>query len=371
MWWIAMVAGCEREATPADPCADGGEPGVLCTVIGTGANGFNGRDLPAAESWLFYPSAAAFDPDGRYVLDDFNNWRIVRLEDDGLLKTIAGNGLHYYASDGAPAVSSPLENPVDIAYGPDGLLYISELHGARVLRVTADGLVDTYVGSELNPGYPGYSGDGGPALDAEMSEAYGIAFADDGTLYVADTGNNCVRAVGTDGIISGLAGGGPKPGFADGIGSEAAFHSPRGLTVSGGYLYVADAYNHAIRRIDRLTGEVTTVAGTGVPGFGGDGGPAVDALLTEPVGVTVGPDGLLYVADAKNHVIRRIDGDGVIDTVLGQPQVDGFAGDGLPVADGEALLNWPNEVQFSADGDLYVIDTWNARVRRVRGFLAE
>jgi sugar lactone lactonase YvrE len=255
---------------------------------------------------------------------------------------------------------------VDIAYSSAGELYLSELHGARVLRVGADGLIETYVGSAESPGYPGFSGDGGPALGAEMSESFGIALADDGTLFIADTGNARVRIVSPDGIIDTLAGG-PKPGFADGVGEAAQLNSPRGLHYDAGYLYVADTNNHAVRRIDVQSGEVVTVAGTGVGGFGGDGGPAAAAQLSAPVGVSVGPDGAIYIADSGNHVLRRVDLDGVITTIAGQPGVNGFAGDGLALD--QALLDWPNDVLISDAGDLYVVDTLNSRLRMVRSYL--
>lgn len=381
MWWIATFFACRTEPA-AMTCAEGGVDGVdgrVCTIAGIGANCYNGLPASALETCLFLPSAATFDPDGRFVLADFNNWRIIAL-DGGGFELLAGNGLHQYAVDGEPAVVSPLENPVDVLYDADGNLYILELHGARVLRVV-DGLIDTYVGSELSPGYPGYSGDGGPAVDAQISEAFGMVMGDDGTLYIGDSGNDCVRAVSPDGIIRTLAGLPPPditgttvppvegPTLVDGVGPGAQFRMPWGMAIDGDWLYVADAYNNAVRRVDVNTGEVVTVAGTGTPGFSGDGGPAVDAELTEPVGVTVGPDGLLYIADSKNHVIRVVDEDGAIHTILGQPQVAGLAGDGTAPEDGEALLNWPNDVVFSPDGDMYVVDAWNGAVRKVRRYL--
>jgi sugar lactone lactonase YvrE len=209
-----------------------------------------------------------------------------------------------------------------------------------------------------------------------MSQAVGLALGDDGTLYFADTGNHCIRSV-QRGVIDGeevdvvdtVAGGG-LPGYVDGPSDAARFDHPLGLAVIGRALFVADANNDAIRRIDLDTGVVTTAAGAGVRGFSGDGGLAVDAALAGPRGLGAGPDGALYVADSNNHVIRRIDGvDGTIGTVLGVPGESGYTGEGT--RPDETLLNWPNDVAVSPDGDLIVADTINTRVRIVRALLVD
>ncbi|MEQ1569144.1 MAG: hypothetical protein ABMA64_26145 [Myxococcota bacterium] len=363
MWWLVGCDGGGPVEPPGPgPCARG-DAGVICTVAGAGVSGSNGDDLHALESWLFQPMFSTLDVDGRFVFADYNNNLIRRIDDDGFLRTVAGSGAHAYAIDGEPALDCPLENPVDVAIATDGTLFIYEQHGARILRVPATtGLVETWVGRALEPGYEGYEGDGGPGPDAAISQGSGIALADDGTLYIADTGNHAIRVVSPDGIVDTLAGNGEE-GFVDGVGAEARFARPWGVVVDGGVLYVTDARNNAVRRVDRATGEVVTVAGTGVYGGSGDGGPALDAELGSPQGLSVALGGL-YVADSDNDVIRRVDlATGIIDTVVGQLGVDGDSGDGGPPT--EALLHWPNDVLATPDGDLYVVDTLNARVRRV------
>jgi sugar lactone lactonase YvrE len=362
--WLLACRQPEPEP-PVDPCVE--DPaGRVCTIAGTGARGANGDNLPALETLLFLPSTAEFDPEGALVVVDFNNQRLRRLRDDGILETIAGNGMHAYASHDAAAVDSPLENPTGLAITPDGRLFVTELHGARVLQIE-EGWLTVYAGSVESPGYPDYCGDGGLALDACLSESTGLALDESGNLYIADTENHCIRVVSPDGLIDTVAGAG-LPLLQNGVGTEAGFFRPHGVAVADGRLYVADQGKHSVRQIELATGEVTTLAGTGVEGFSGDGAPAASAQLYAPQGVEVGPDGAVYVADTYNHVIRRIGPDGIITTVVGQPEQEGFL-DG--VAPEDSLLNRPNDLAFSPEGDLVIVDQLNDRVRRVFGFVTE
>lgn len=364
--WLMACNGPEPEPK-VDPCAEGQDPtGVICTLAGTGIRGAGGDGLPARETNLFLPTYAAYDPEGRLVIVDHNNQRLRRLEDDGTLTTIAGTGVHGYAEEGVVPTETQLENPIGIAFAQDGRLFVTELHGARVLLIE-DNWLTTYAGSPFNPGYPDYFGDDGPAREAALSQAVGLAIAPDDTLYIADTENNCIRIVSPDGIIDTLAGS-LEAGLADGVGLDARFFQPYGLALDGGVLYVSERGNHTVRRIDRTTREVSTVAGTGVPDFSGDGGPGIDAELFGPLGLAVGPDGALYIADTYNHAVRRLDLEtGLIETVVGQGGQDGFL-DGVPPE--ETLLNWPHGLVFSPEGDLVLIEHLNDRVRQIKGFLA-
>ncbi|MEQ1504306.1 MAG: hypothetical protein ABMB14_18845 [Myxococcota bacterium] len=371
---VLALAGCEEpepsNPPPPGPCVP--TVGEVCTALGDGSRGNNGQDLDARGTWLFLPSAATLDPDGRVVVVDYNNLLLRRLDDDGVARTVAGNGGHSYAIDGVDVLDCPLENPVDADYGPDGSLYINEQHGARILRADLKGWLTVYAGSPDQPGYDCYTGDGGPARSACMSQSSGVTVGDDGSVYVADTGNNVIRVVYPDGTIDTLAGSGVAT-YQDGVGDGAALSHPWSMTFADGWLYVADRENSAIRRIDPATGEVTTVAGTGTRGYSGDGGPAVDAALSGPLGLDMGPDGALYVADSENNVIRKIDVDGIITTVAGIPgeypkdfAADG--GDGGPPL--EARFNWPNDVLVTPTGDVYVVDTFDDRVRVIPGLAA-
>jgi sugar lactone lactonase YvrE len=354
---LALAAGALGACTGEDddpPCPE--DAGTLCRVIGTGTLGFNGEGLAAEESWLYFPSAVRVHPDGRLVVVDFNNMRVRALDPDGTLVTIAGNGEHAWSTPGAQVRETALENPIDAVYAPDGTLYILPLHEARVVRVGADGIANPCAGT----GDIGYDGDGGDATLATLSEASGLAVGDDGALYVADTQNNAIRVV-EDGVIRTLAGA-AEAGFVDGVGAEARFSGPQRIAVGEGTLYVADANNHAIRAVDLTTGAVTTVAGTGARGYAGDGGAANAALLMYPYGVNVGSDSALWIADSGNNVVRRVR-DGLIETVAGTG-VEGFTGDDGPAVD--ATFAFPVHM-VEHDGSLYVADMKNGAVRAVRG----
>jgi DNA-binding beta-propeller fold protein YncE len=346
---FALGAGC---APPSEP--DCG-PGTVCTIAGTGTNGFDGDGRPATETMFYFPSAVRALDGGRVAVVDFNNMRVRVIEADGTVGTIAGSGVHAYSSPGVPALETALENPVDVEFLDDGSFYIAALHEARILYVDTDGLISAAAGT----GDWGFAGDGEDAREAWISEAAGIA-VDDGSLYIADTDNNCLRAVGEDGAIHAVAGA-MEPGLVDGAADVARFRRPQRLHADGGFLYVADADNHAVRRVDLSTGEVETIAGTGVDGYDGDGGPATSATLRTPYGV-VARDGVVWIADSGNHVIRRVDAEGIIETIAGDG-VEGYAGD-----DGPPLLaRFAFPVDLALDGDaVLVADFKNGAVRRIR-----
>ncbi|MCB9664646.1 MAG: hypothetical protein H6732_11080 [Alphaproteobacteria bacterium] len=341
----------------APPCDDAG---AVCTVAGVPGNlGANADGQPATDTWLYFPTALAWRGD-ELVIDDFNNMRIRALAPDGTLRTLAGNGLHAWAQEGAAARDTPLENPVDVDVLPDGRLVVAELHTARVLVIDPDGVVDVFAGS----GIEGLAGDGGPALDAEMGQVGGIAVAPDGRVAVADTDNHCVRVVEA-GDIGRLAGTG-LAGFVDGHAVDGGLRRPQRVRWIDGAVYVADTDNHAIRRIDLATGELVTVAGVGTPGRAGDGGPATEAQLNQPYSVRGAPDGGLLIADSGNHLVRHVTPDGTLHTLVGTGDPD-YAGEGTQA---EATpLDFPVDVLVGDDGDLYVADMKNAIVRRVRSLL--
>ncbi len=338
---------------PPDPCdPEVVATGVVCTVAGTGVNGFDGDGRDARESRLYFPTGVARDPEGRLVIVDFNNMRVRLREDDGTLGTIAGNGVHGWSEAGAVATRSPLENPIDVAFDGDGVFFVAALHEARVLRVDPDGTIAPYAGS----GALGYGADGGPALLASMGEPGGIALSSDGWLFVADTANHCVRAVDpASGTISTLAGA-PEAGFADGVGEAARFHFPQRVHADDDHVWVADTGNHAIRRVDRRTREVVTLAGDGTAGYV-DG--ALDAArLATPMGLDV-HDGVVIFADAGSDTVRAI-GPAGMTTLAGDAQ-EGFV-DGEAAA---ARFAYPYDVSAGPDG-VYVADYRNGAVRWMR-----
>lgn len=343
----ALLAGC------GDPCA---ASGAICTVAGLpGLLGFNGDGLLAHETALYLPSSLVVDGEGRLIVADFNNMRIRRWEHDGRLVTVVGDGFHGFAEAG-DALQSSMENPIDIALGPDGKLYIAELHTSRVLAVEIGGRLEIFAGS----GQIGLAGDDGPAVEAELREPSGVAVDALGDVYVADSSNHCVRVVGADGQIRRVVGDG-VPGAEPGT-RGPRLNRPQRVLVDGQHLLIADTQNHLVRAVDLGSGESWVVAGTGVAGGGGDGGPAVEASLSEPYGLEVAQDGALFIAEVGGHRVRRVRADGTIETFAGTGEA-GLEGDGGPAV--EAQLKGPADVAVGPDGSVYIADMLNGTVRRV------
>jgi sugar lactone lactonase YvrE len=211
----------------------------------------------------------------------------------------------------------------------------------------------------------GYAGDGGPAATALLNSPSGVAVAEPGfPIYIADTANHSIRRVDADSTIHTIAGNG-TPGYAGdgGPASQALFRGPFRVRLDprNGNLIVTDTGNHCIRRID-ASGNIATIAGKGTAGYTGDGGQATKATLNSPYDARIGPDGSLYIADTYNHCIRAVDATGVITTVAGNG-IRGFQGDGGPAT--QAELDHPFAMDFDPDGNLIVADTYNSRIRRV------
>ena len=273
------------------------------------------------------------------------------------VSTVAGTGAQATTGDGGAAASATLNSPSSIAFDAAGDLYVCEAGGANVRMINTSGTITSPIGSSVG----GFSGDGGPASAAKLNSTRGIAIAPDGTIYVADSANNRIRAV-SGGVISTIAGTGAAAFAGDGgPATAAALNQPRGLAVApDGSLYVADAGNHAVRRI-ATNGTITTVAGTGTAGDSGDGGPATAAAMQSPFAVAFGAAGTFYVVDRDAHRVRKITG-GVITTVAGTG-TPGAAGTGGAAT--SAQLNGPSDVVLDAAGALYIADSSNARVVKV------
>lgn len=355
---VACAAGCES----ADPCADG-TPGTVCRVAGTGGRAFDGDGKTATDTALYMPSQVRRGPDGLIYLADFNNQRIRRIENDGTISTIAGSGEHLGATVGVTATDSPLENPVDFDFLPDGRLVFVSSHDPRVLVIDFDGTIQRLAGDGNFPAVIGNEGDNGPAIDARFVSLSGIAVAPDGTIYVADGDANRLRVITPDGIIRTLAGTGAPGYVGDGQPAiTAKLDAPSALTLDGGgNLFVADVANCLIRKITP-DGLIHTVAGTNNPGFSGDGGPARSADLAHADGIAVAADGTLFLGDRYNNRLRMVAPDGTITTVAGTG-MDGGAGDGGPVE--EAHIGYISRVQIDVDGSILFSDQTNSTVRRL------
>jgi len=356
-----LVAGCNDVVTPPAPTLD---PGDVTTVMGIpGFLGYNGEERTPEETGLYFPIDLNFDLEGRLIVDDWNNYRIRRVDDDGKVRTIVGTGWEDVINEGSHPLDTPLHHAFSIAYDARGDMFLAGFHVPQIIEVKDD-VVHIIAGTDDF----GYTGDGGPARQAELNSPCGVDVAAAGApVYLADTYNHAIRVLDADGMIHTLAGTG-EPGYSGdgGPAAEAQLNEPYRVRYdeASGNLYVCDTFNHAVRRISS-DGIITSVAGTGVEGYSGDGGPGSQAQLAYPYDARVGPDGAVYIADSANHRIRRVTPDGIITTVAGTGE-RGKSGDLGPAL--QATFNNPSAVAFDDKGNLWIADTYNSTVRMVLGF---
>ncbi|MGO9991067.1 MAG: kelch repeat-containing protein [Steroidobacteraceae bacterium] len=277
--------------------------GPIFTLTGNGTAGFSGDGGPATLAQINSPRGLTVDGAGnRYIADSANN-RIRMVAESGLISTIAGNGIATFAGDGGPATSASLNSPRGLAFDGGGNLYISDYANQRIRKVTPSGVISTFVGN----GTPGFGGDGGPAAAAALNGPRGLAFDGNGNLYVADSNNNRIRMITPAGMISTVAGNGSAAYSGDGGAATSAGFAPHWVAVDGnGNLYISDYTNNRVRMVS--AGVITTVAGTGVASYSGDGGLATAATLNEPGGLVFDANGNLFIADSINHVVREVYG---------------------------------------------------------------
>ena len=333
--------------------------GVVTNVAGTGTGGFSGDAGPATAARLSGPRHVTVAADGSLYVADGENHRVRRIAPDGTITTVAGKGTAGSHGDGGPATEAAINTPHAVALDDAGNLFIADSMSARIRKVTPDGTITTVAGT----GVEGFSGDGGPGTLAKIRNPKGLEIGPDGALYISDGLNHRVRRLDPDGTITTVAGNGAATSAGDGgPATDASIRVPRGLDFdAAGNLYVAEGDGHRVRRIG-TDGIITTVAGTGRLGYNGDGIPAATAFLNDPHGVVVDGSGRLFIADTDNHRIRMVAADGTISTVAGTGQ-SGDGGSGL-VSYYSALGN-PRGVTLDAAGDLYISDTGSHRIRKV------
>lgn len=339
--------------------------GVINTVVGNGTVGYCGDGGTAASACLKWSYGLAVDTAGNLYIADTSNSRVRKVSSGGIIRTVAGNGIGGYTGDGGPATSAELYGPFDVAVDVAGNLYIADPNptGAEHIRkVTSAGIISTLAGTGQGAYGGDYGGDSGPATSARLNGPTGVAIDLAGNVYIADRSNNRVRKVTATGSISTVAGNGTA-GFSgdDGPATSAELYSPSGVAVDmAGNLYIADTLNRRIRKVSG--GIITTVAGNGNLAYSGDGGPATSASLFNPSAVVVDSVGNMFIADTSNFVVRKVTLAGIITTVAGNG-VLGYSGDGGPAT--SAKLYYPVGVAVDLAGNLYIADSSNLRVRKV------
>ena len=331
--------------------------GRITTIAGSGVQGVAAEGESAKAARLDQPYGVLIGPDGALYWADFGSNRVLRLQ-SGKISVVAGNGVKGHAGDGTKALAAQLSAPHEVRFDSKANIYIAE-RDAHVVRFIdrRSGLISTLAGT----GEPGFSGDGGPSVQAQLKQPHSIVLDRADNLYICDIQNNRVRKRdAATGIITTFAGNGETVDTPDEAPLTAALRGPRSIDIGpDGTMYLILREGNKVFSVDPNRKILKRVAGTGAKGYGGDGGPARDSTWNGPKGIAYAPDGSLYISDTENHVIRRVSlKDGTVSTVVGT----GVRGDG---PDGDPLkcaLARPHGVCVH-DGILYIGDSENHRIR--------
>ena len=338
------------------------QQGIITTVVGTGERGYPGDGGPAASALLSEPFMCAFDSVGNLYLAEAMNHCIRRVDRaTGVIVTIAGTGAEGYSGDGGPATGATFNQPYSLQVAANGDIYVVDRLNYVIRRIdVATGIITTVAGT----GESGYGGDGGPGTSAQFREPNDCFLDGKGGLLIADVQDQRIRRLDlASGIITTFAGNGAKERSGDGRpATEASILGARAVCMdSAGNTYIAEREGNGIRMVD-AGGVMSTLAGTGEFGYGGDGGPAFIATWGGPKAIRCDHAGNVLVVDTENHAIRRIDAaTGYVATIAGGRF--GGEGDGGPAA--EAAMDRPHGADVDADGNIYIADSNNHRVRVV------
>lgn len=331
-------------------------------IAGTGTAGFSGDGGAAVSAQLNNPYGLARGPKGIYICD-MDNHRIRLVTDDGKISTFAGNGTRGYSGDGGTALEASLNEPYEIRFDKNRNIFFVERLNHLVRRIDANtGRISTVAGN----GKAGFAGDGGSATQAMFSQPHSIQFGPDGHLYICDIANHRIRKVNmTAGTISTFSGTGEKKTSDDGaMISGASLNGPRAMDFDReGNLWLALREGNAVYQLDLKKGTLHRRAGTGKSGFTGNGGPALEATLSGPKGLSIGPDGNVYLADTESHTIRMID---VKTKTIHLVAGTGTRGTAFSTDPLKCELARPHGIFVDRDGTIFVGDSENHRVLALR-----
>lgn len=334
--------------------------GMITDIVGSGSAGYGGDGGPAAQAKLNLPAGLCYDRQGNLYIADRENHRVRKVDVKGVITTVAGNGTAGFSGDGGPAVQASLNLPAGVAVDSKGNLYIADRSNNRIRIVDPKGIIQTFAGT----GNEGYNGDSGPALKINIDKPFGLALDKDQNLYIADRGNNRIRKVNKAGILTTVAGEGSFFFSGDnGPAYRASIAGPTGVAVDGkGNIYIADRNNNRIRVVDSL-GMIRTIFGTGQQDYNGDSEVARETNLHLPFGLALDKQGSLLVIDRSHYRIRKVDPKGSkVVTVAGNGKKE-FGGDGGPAAG--ARLSFPYGITVDAKDNILFTDRAHHRVRKI------
>ncbi len=331
---------------------------IISTVAGIGTSGFAGDNGAALAASIDGPSGIAFDTLGNMYVSEWNNHVIRKVTPSGIITSYAGmGGVSGYGGDNGPATAALLNRPIKIFMDSAQNLYIAEYGNNRIRKVNAAGVITTVAGT----GSATYNGDGIAATTANLDRPNGVYMTHSGELIISDCAHYRIRKVNASGIISTIAGTGVSGYSGNGVpATTAQLDQAFGVTADRlGNIYIGDGLNNRVRKISPA-GIITTIAGNGTAGSSGDGGPATAALVYNAVDAQVDDSGNVYIADQLNYKIRKINAAGIISTVAGTGTVGFFGDRGLAT---NAKINQCNDIEVSKDGKIYITDNNNNRVR--------
>jgi len=332
------------------------------TVAGSGQEFMQPSETEALRANVGQPYGVEVGPDGALYVCEISNHVVRRVDlKSGAISIVAGNGKKGYSGDGGPAAEAQLNEPYEVRFDAAGDMYFVEMKNAIVRKVDMQtGVISTVAGT----GEVGFSGDGGPATAAKFNRPHSIALDSNNQLYICDIGNHRIRKVDLkSNVVSTFGGTGERKPTPDGAAvAGTPLNGPRALDFDGrGHLFLALREGNAIYRIDLKTQTLHHIAGTGKSGFTGNGGPALTATLSGPKGVAIAANGDVYFADTESHTIRVVRANGVMDVVIG----DGKRGDGPDGTRLKCRLARPHGICISDDQVLFVGDSENHRVRQL------